>query len=319
MVTRMVVGLGARPGGGPRRGRSGSGGLVAALRALAADPQVVRAEEALRDASAELRWNEALRRRWREARAEAAVRSAVASAAVEGAVVPVETLREAVAGRGLGHALTGDPALDAAAGLWRAGVRLTTWMPDLRGAGRPVPPGARALLASLHRDVVGPLAASGRIGWDEVAVPREPGTAPREAGPLASPDASADDAGLRDRLAGLLALLEAEEAPALVRAAVVHGEMLTVRPFTAGNAAVGRLLARHLVTRDGLEPTGTAVPDLYAARAPGAYAQAAAAYASGAPEGVTAWVVWQAEALLMGIEEARSVCRAVQAGTTRGA
>lgn len=309
------MGLGPRPGGSPRHGQSDPDALRGALRALAADQQVVGAEQALREASAELRWNEALRRRWREARAEAAVRCAVASAAAEGAVVPAGALREAVAGRGLGRAVTGDPALDAAAGLWRAGVRLTTWMPELRGTGRPTPPGARALLASLHRDVVGPLAAAGRIGWGEVAVPREPGADPREAGPGPAPDG----AGLRARLTGLLRLVEVEEAPALVRAAVVHGEMIAARPFTAGNAAVGRLLLRHLVTRDGLEPTGTAVPDLYVVRAPGAYAEAAAAYASGEPQGVTAWVLWQAEALLMGIEEARSVCRAVQAGTTGNA
>ena len=59
-----------------------------------------------------------------------------------------------------------------------------------------------------------------------------------------------------------------------------------------------------------------AVPDLYAARAPGAYAQALAAYATGSLEGVVSWIVWQAEALLLGIQEAQAVCRAVQAGTT---
>lgn len=100
-----------------------------------------------------------------------------------------------------------------------------------------------------------------------------------------------------------------------MRAAVVHAEMVTARPFSAGNAAVGRLLVRHLITTDGLEPTGTAVSDLYAARAPGAYADAAAAYASGTPEGVVAWVEWQAEAILVGIQEAGELCRAVQAGT----
>lgn len=286
--------------------------VVEALRVVADDPQVRRVEEALREASAELRWNEALRRRWREARAEAAVRGAVASAAVEGVVVPASVLRRAIAERALTRAVSRDPALDAAAGLWRAGVRLTAWMPELRGPSRPTPPSPRALLASLHRDVVGPLAAAGRLGHAEVATPRPEGVAPLETGPGTAPQGSA----LEDRLGGLLHLLEAPEAPALVRAAVVHGEMLVVRPFSAGNAALGRLLVRHLVTRDGLEPTGVAVPDVYAARAPAAYAQAASAYASGTPEGVVAWVVWQAEALLLGIDQAREICRSVTAGTT---
>nr|WP_250649020.1 Fic family protein [Actinomyces sp. 217892] len=182
------------------------------MRAVAAHPRVREAEAAVREASTALRWSEALRRRWREARAEAAVRGAVASAGVEGAVVPAHLLREAVAARTLTEALTGDPAL--------------------------------------------------------------------------------------------------------VRAAVVHAETASARPFTAGNAAVGRLLARHLVTRDGLEPTGVAVADLWASRAPGGYAQALAAYASGTGEGAVDWVLWQAEALLVGIEEGLRLCRAVQAGTT---
>ncbi|WP_128683674.1 Fic family protein [Actinomyces qiguomingii] len=283
---------------------------VWALEALAADPRVRRAEEALREASAELRWHQALRRRWREARAESAIRGAIASAAIEGAVLPATVLRDAVAGRALSEAATGDPALDAAAGLWRAGVRLGEWMPDLRGSTRPAQPSPRALLATLHRDVAGPLATTGRIPLDAVAIPRGPGRPPLEGGPGTAPDAQA----LSARINALLDLIDVPGAPALVRAAVVHGEMLTARPFIAGNAAVGRLLVRHLITRDGLEPTGVAVTDQYAARTPGAYADAAAAYASGRPADVVDWIVWQAEAVLVGIQEAQSICRSVQAG-----
>ena len=119
------------------------------------------------------------------------------------------------------------------------------------------------------------------------------------------------------RLAGLIDLIEAQRVPALVRAAVVHAEMLAARPFTAGNAAVGRLLVRHLLVHDGVEPTGTAVTDLYPGRVPAAYAEAAGAYASGTMDGVVAWVVWQAEAVLAGVQEAQRLCRAVQAGTWR--
>lgn len=266
----------------------------------------------MRDASTQLRWHQTLRRRWREARAETAIRSAIASAAVEGVVLPAAVLRSAVADRGLTEAATGDPSLDAAAGLWRAGVRLGEWMPDLGGPGHPATPSPRAILAALHRDVAGPLAATGQIPLDAVAIPRASGTAPLEGGPGAAPDATA----LQDRIAALLDLIDLPGAPALVRAAVVHGEMVTARPFIAANAAVGRLLVRHLITRDGLEPTGVAVVEQYAGRAPGAYADAAAAYASGRPDGVIDWIVWQAEAILVGIQEAQAICRSVQAGTT---
>ena len=298
------AGQGAGPGSSARPGDSAEADPVAgALRSIAADGRVARAEEALRQASAELRFHEALRRRWREARAEAAVRGAIASGGVEGAVLPPSVLREAVASGGLVEASTGEPSLDAVAGLWRAGVRLTTWMPDLRGDARPAQPSPRALLAALHRDVVGPIAVAGR---------GPAGTAPVEGGPGPAPDGEA----LTARLEGVLRLIDLPGVPALVRAAVVHGEMVAARPFLVGNAAVGRLLVRHLITRDGLEPTGVAVADQYAGRVPLAYADAAAAYAGGTRDGVVAWVVWQAEAILVGIQEGRTVCRTVLAGTT---
>jgi len=160
--------------------------------------------------------------------------------------------------------------------------------------------------------VLGPIAVAGRIPLDAVAAPRTDGTVPVEGGPGPAPDGEA----LAARLGALIRLIDLRGAPALVRAALVHAEMATARPFLAGNAAVGRLLVRHLVTRDGLEPTGVAVTDRYAGRVPAAYAEAIAAYASGTHEGVVAWVVWQAEAILVGIQEAQAICRSVQAGTT---
>ncbi len=341
---------GAGGAGAPSRSATGAGvggaerALVSALAAIAEDARVARAQEAVREASAELRWHEALRRRWREARAEAAIRGAIASGAIEGALVSASTLREQVAAGRLERPLSGDPSLDAVAGIWRAGVRLTGFMPDLRGQGRPAEPSPRSLLAGLHRDLAGPLAASGAIGLDEVAVPRTAlppgrggaegenaadgvagarssggavnsvalGAAPREGGPGSAPRGRA----LVERLDALLAIIAAPGVPALVRAAVVHGEMIAARPFTAGNAALGRLLVRHLITRDGLEPTGVAVPDAYARRAPGAYSDAAASYARGDAEGVIAWTIWQAEAILVGITEGVELCRAIQAGRT---
>ena len=302
-----------RPGVSTGRPNAGESPVLKALSQVAADERVRAAEAAVREACGELRWNEALRRRWREARAEAAIRGAIASGGVEGAVVSAEVLREHVAAGSLTEAATGDPGLDAVAGLWRAGSRLVGWMPDLVGRGRPVVPPARSLLAVLHRDVAGPLAAGGRVGLEEVGVPRTGRIRVREGGPGAAPQ----EEELVARLEGLLELIEAERAPALVRAAIAHAEMLSARPFTAGNAAVGRLLVRHLLVRDGVEPTGTAVSDLYPGRVPGAYAEAAGAYASGTMEGVAAWVVWQAEAVLAGVQEAQRLCRAVQAGTWR--
>jgi possible oxidoreductase len=307
--------------------------------ALAREERVAAASEALYEASAQLRWQEALRKRWREARAEASVRGAVSGAAIEGAVVSAQALREQIAAgpKGAGaHASSKDPAWDAATGLWRAHSRLVGYMPDLVGRTRPVVPATAQLMATLHRDVAGPLAVAGLISEAVVGCPRESGQALEnqslEGGGLLEGGKTAFTGGqlleggpgpnlggqeLRERLAQIVALIDTPNLPALVRVALVHAEMLTVRPFALANGALGRLLVRHLSVRDGLDPTGVSVSDYYAGRVPAAYAEAAQAYVSASLEGVVAWIIWQAEALLEGMRQGSELSRAVQAGTTQ--
>lgn len=320
--------------------------LIDACLALAREERVAAASEALYEASAQLRWQEALRKRWREARAEASVRAAVSGAAIEGAVVSAQALREQIAAgpKGAGaHASSKDPAWDAATGLWRAHSRLVGYMPDLVGRTRPVVPATAQLMATLHRDVAGPLAVGGLISEAVVGCPRESGQALEnqslEGGGLLEGGKAAFEGGglrengkplleggpgpnlggqeLRERLAQIVALIDTPNLPALVRVALVHAEMLTVRPFALANGALGRLLVRHLSVRDGLDPTGVSVSDYYAGRVPAAYAEAAQAYASASLEGVVAWIIWQAEALLEGMRQGSELSRAVQAGTTQ--
>ena len=326
--------------------------LIDACLALAREERVAAASEALYEASAQLRWQEALRKRWREARAEASVRGAVSGAAIEGAVVSAQALREQIAAgpKGAGaHASSKDPAWDAATGLWRAHSRLVGYMPDLVGRTRPVVPATAQLMATLHRDVAGPLAVGGLISEAVVGCPRESGQGLEnqslegaglleggktaleggglrengkpllESGQLleGGPGPNLGGQELRERLEQIVALIDTPNLPALVRVALVHAEMLTVRPFALANGALGRLLVRHLSVRDGLDPTGVSVSDYYAGRVPGAYAEAAQAYASASLEGVVAWIIWQAEALLEGMRQGSELSRAVQAGTTQ--
>ena len=313
--------------------------LIDACLALAREERVAAASEALYEASAQLRWQEALRKRWREARAEASVRGAVSGAAIEGAVVSAQALREQIAAglKGAGvHASSKDPAWDAATGLWRAHSRLVGYMPDLVGRTRPVVPATAQLMATLHRDVAGPLAVGGLISEAVVGCPRESGQALEnqslEGGGMLEGGKAAFTGGqlleggpgpnlggqeLRERLAQIVALIDTPNLPALVRVALVHAEMLTVRPFALANGALGRLLVRHLSVRDGLDPTGVSVSDYYAGRVPAAYAEAAQAYTSASLEGVVAWIIWQAEALLEGMRQGSELSRAVQAGTTQ--
>lgn len=313
--------------------------LIDACLALAREERVAAASEALYEASAQLRWQEALRKRWREARAEASVRGAVSGAAIEGAVVSAQALREQIAAgpKGAGaHASSKDPAWDAATGLWRAHSRLVGYMPDLVGRTRPMVPETAQLMATLHRDVAGPLAVGGLISEAVVGCPRESGQGLEnqslEGGGLLEGGKTAFTGGqlleggpgpnlggqeLRERLEQIVTLIDTPNLPALVRVALVHAEMLTVRPFALANGALGRLLVRHLSVRDGLDPTGVSVSDYYAGRVPAAYAEAAQAYASASLEGVVAWIIWQAEALLEGMRQGSELSRAVQAGTTQ--
>lgn len=326
--------------------------LIDACLALAREERVAAASEALYEASAQLRWQEALRKRWREARAEASVRAAVSGAAIEGAVVSAQALREQIATgpKGAGaHASSKDPAWDAATGLWRAHSRLVGYMPDLVGRTRPMVPATAQLMATLHRDVAGPLAVGGLISEAVVGCPRESGQGLEnqslEGGGLLEGGKAALEGGglrengkllleggqlleggpgpnlggqeLRERLEQIVTLIDTPNLPALVRVALVHAEMLTVRPFALANGALGRLLVRHLSVRDGLDPTGVSVSDYYAGRVPAAYAEAAQAYASASLEGVVAWIIWQAEALLEGMRQGSELSRAVQAGTTQ--
>ena len=71
---------------------------VDAVRALADLPEVGESVDRAREACTELRWHNALRRRIPQAAAESRVRGAQASAALDGAEVSVDVVRELVVG-----------------------------------------------------------------------------------------------------------------------------------------------------------------------------------------------------------------------------
>jgi hypothetical protein len=104
-------------------------------------------------------------------------------------------------------------------------------------------------------------------------------------------------------------------AALLVVAAVVHGELLALRPFTTANGLVARAVARTLVITRGLDPTGVAVPDIgWLEGGPASYIAMAAAYTSGTPDGVSTWIRYCANAFLVGVREGGLVADAVLAG-----
>jgi hypothetical protein len=265
-------------------------------------PGVRAAVDRARTACEELRWHEAFRRRWREVRAEADLRAARASAAVDGARVPLDALRGAATGSPAGT----DAAAVVASGALRATVLSATWRPDLGGRAEPTVPALTEVLARLHT-----AAAAGWLPDDDLGRVRAAGVAPQDLGGLGP---APDGPGVAGRLALLTRTVAATRAPALVVSAVVHGELLALRPFVAGNGVVARAAARMLLSGRGLDPTGAVVPEVAWTSSPHPYLAAAARFATGTPEGVAAWVVTCADAVVAGAGEGRAVADAVLAG-----
>jgi hypothetical protein len=189
----------------------------------------------------------ALRRSGGSVAAETSLRSAVASAALEGRRYELDDVR--------GGTVT-DPVVQGALRVAR----------EIDGMARLWPKVPRQVLARVHvlagRDVV-PAAELGRpIGADVLP-----------------------------RLSNLLRMVSARgDTPVLLLAAIVHGELLTLRPFAGPAGVVARAAARLTLVSGGLDPRGLLAPEIgHLAREP-EYVGASGAYATGTPDGVRAWV-----------------------------
>ena len=133
------------------------------------------------------------------------------------------------------------------------------------------------------------LAASGLVGDDALGRP-------------VGPEAAARLESLGEVLA------RPTTAPAVVVAAVVHGEVLAVRAFGVGSGLVARAASRCVLVAGGLDPRAASVPEvghLELGREP--YARALEGYATGTPEGVAAWVSHCAQAVALGGRAGRRV------------
>ncbi len=273
------------------------------LEPLAALDGVADAVAEARAACEELRWHRALRRQWAVARTEAGVRCAHAGLAADGVRVPLDLVRDVA--RGAAAAPTG-PDGDAVLGALAVQAEVERLM-AAPGATRQVtvvPLGQ--LLARLH--------AVGRGVPERTSGALRGGAQPLDLRGL-GPAPSGPELGTRlALLADLVARPLPPTLPALVLAAVVHGELMTLRPFPAGNAAVARGVLRHLLTHGGVDPVGVVVPEAAWAARPAVHLSAAAGYATGAAVGVGTWVRHVAAAVQVGAAEGTRVADAVLAG-----
>lgn len=109
--------------------------------------------------------------------------------------------------------------------------------------------------------------------------------------------------GVGERVLELTRLLHRPSTvPALLRAAVAHGEVAALRPFEAGNGLVARALEHLVLVHHGVDPRAALVPEVGHRESGPAYRAALEGYATGTAQGVRTWVRHCADALAVGAE-----------------
>jgi len=267
------------------------------LAVLGSLPGVAESVDSVRKAVDQVYGHRVMRRRSDEVSSEAALRGARGSAALSGADWALEEVRR-----------RSDFSSDDESRAVGAALRLTAESGQLLSVWRQSPLQA---LARLH------LVAAGGTSPDEtVGRPRQTGEKVEEPlldvaeFPLPEP---AEVVARLDGLADLL--LSGSEAPALVVAAVVHGELLCLRPFGSYNGIVARAAQRVVLVGSGLDPKSICPAEVgHAELGRAEYLKALRGYVSGTPEGMAAWISHCGKAVGLGVRESVAVCEALQRG-----
>ncbi|MDX3689972.1 oxidoreductase [Streptomyces europaeiscabiei] len=273
---------------------STTGAAADPLAALGELPGVAESVESVRKAVDRVYGHRVMRRRSNAVTSEAALRGARGSAALSGADWALEEVRRRTDFSGEG---------DDGARAMGAALRLTAEAGQLLSIWRQSP---LRVLARLH------LVAAGH---DDARVgrPRQDGEPVDE--PLVElPLPGADEvAGRLDGLSELI--IKGGSAPALVTAAVVHGELLTLRPFGFHNGLVARAAERIVLIGSGLDPKSVCPAEVgHAELGRAAYLAALDGYVSGTPQGMAAWIAHCGRAVELGARESTAVCEALQRG-----
>lgn len=153
----------------------------------------------------------------------------------------------------------------------RVSTELLSWAPTLSRSPMQV-------LARLHT-----IAAARTLADDRLGRPR--------------------DAESAERLRAVAEVLAASgDLPAMLIAAVAHAEVADAAPFASHNGVVARALERLVLVSRGVDEKSLVVPERGHLDNRGAYESNLAAYRSGGPAGVHAWLLYSAEAYAAGAE-----------------
>jgi hypothetical protein len=232
-------------------------------------PGVAAASDQAREALGRAHRHRANLRRWPVTAAEAALRSARASAVLDGGGHKLDDIDASV---------ISDPVF---AGALRVAQALEGGETNLVGVWQRAPLQA---LARLHM-----LAAADRVDESHLGRPR----ADADVGPRLELLAQIVSGGTR--------------APAPVVAAVAHGELLTLAPFGTADGVVARAVSRLVTIATGLDPHGLGVPEVGWMRRAADYREAAAGFATATPEGMAKWLVLCCRAMRTGAQEALTI------------
>jgi hypothetical protein len=108
---------------------------------------------------------------------------------------------------------------------------------------------------------------------------------------------------MHERLTNLSKLLTITTAPAVLVSAIAHAELATIRPFAQGSYLVARASVRLVLAGKHVDEKLLSAPEfgMYT-QGRSAYVQALKNYNSGTIEGITELVKWHASAIESGIE-----------------
>lgn len=241
-------------------------------------PGVAAAGDRAREALGRAHRHRVNLRGWPVTAAEASLRAARASSVLDGAARASAVLDGGVSDPVLAGALRVAQALEGGGG-------------PLVGIWRRAPLQA---LARMHM-----LAAADQVPDDRLGRPR-------------------GDAGVGPRLELLADVATGStRVPAPVLAAVVHGELLALRPFGSADGVVARAVSRLVTIASGLDPHGLGVPEVSWMRRPAEYRDAARGFAKGTPDGVAAWLLLCCRAMQAGAQEAVSIAESLPTNQDR--
>jgi hypothetical protein len=235
-----------------------------------------------------------MRRRSSEITAESAVRGARATAALEGVDWPLDAVRTHSQAHPQQAGRTG-------VGVVRGALRAVG---DLGGLANTWERAPLQALARLHM-----LAAGDVVGTDRLGRPRRDAENAADPLGLGEPPDPLETGARLDGLAQLL--VTRTDAPALVVAAIVHGELLALRPFGWGSGIVARAAERLVLITRGLDSRAVSVPEVGHVELGANYSAAARSYLRGTPEGVTTWIRHCADAVALGAREGLAICEAL--------